>query len=157
MKKIILIFIVLLTAQLKAQDKKENIVLFYFGATSCGPCNETVTINNIKKIKNEFSKVYQEYNIKYVMVCLDRDIKEGLEFIGKYGYWDEISIGSHYNNELVMSYLDKTKIPGVPHIIIFHDEYEKPSTPVIKTRQALVDLVGSGQIDDWVKNKYSLK
>lgn len=157
MKHFIYLFIALSAIQIPAQVEKENLVLFYFGATSCGPCNETKTINNIKKIKNEFSKTHSQYNVKYIMVCLDQDIKEGLEFIGKYGYWDEISVGSHYKNELVMEYLDKTKLPGVPHIIVYHDEYEKPSTPIIKHRQVLMDLVGSSQIDDWVKSNYQIK
>jgi len=143
------------------QDKsKETLVVYYFGATSCGYCNVPENIEKIKKIKTEFSVKYKDSNIKFVMVCMDENIEEGLKFIKKYGYWDEISIGKFYNNELALNYLNKTEIPGVPHVIVYKDiliKKEKVSVPVIKERKLLVDLVGGTQIGNWINNDYPLK
>jgi len=143
------------------QDKsEETLVVYYFGATSCGFCNVPENIEKIKKIKKEFSEKYKDSNIKFVMVCMDENIEEGLRFIKKYGYWDEISIGKFYNNELALNYLNKTEIPGVPHVIVYKDllfKREKMSVPIIKERKLLVDLVGGTQIGNWINNGYPLK
>ena len=142
---------------LYAENNKGNLVVYYFGATSCGHSYSEDCINSIKKLRNEFCSVHKEYNVKFVMVCMDTDIEEGLKFIEKYGYWDEISIGSHYKNELVMNYLDKTEIPGVPHVIVFEDIYENESTPIIKERNTVVDKVGVAEIKEWVNNNFPLE
>jgi hypothetical protein len=91
---------------------------------------------------------------------MDENIEEGLKFIKKYGYWDEISIGKFYNNELALNYLNKTEIPGVPHVLVYKDiliKKEKVSVPIIKERKLLVDLVGGTQIGNWINNDYPLK
>jgi hypothetical protein len=146
---------------LRSQDSyKDTLVVYYFGATSCGYCNLPANIEKIKQIRNEFFKKYRDFDTKYVLVCMDRNIEEGLAFIKKYGYWDEISIGSFYNNELALNFLNTTKIPGVPHVMVYKDIYlkiEQFSIPVIKERKLLVDLVGGIQIGDWINKGYQLK
>ena len=80
---------------------------------------------------------------------MDEDIEEGLKFIKKYGYWDEISIGSFYYNELALNYLNKTEIPGVPHVMVYKDFLMKKKEmfiPIIMERKLLVDLAGATQI-----------
>jgi thiol-disulfide isomerase/thioredoxin len=145
---------------LRSQDPyQDTYVVYYFGATSCGYCNVPANIEKIKQIKNEFFKKYPDLNTKYVFVFMDSNIEEGLEFIKKYGYWDEVSIGSFYNNELALNFLNTTKIPGVPHIIVYRDTYRKIeqfSVPVIKERKLLIDLVGGTQIGDWISRGYPL-
>ena len=158
MKKITLLILLLINSLCFCAGKeKATLVVYYFGATSCGFCNTEDFVNNIKKIRNEFSGVHKEFDVKYVMVCMDREIEKGLKFINKYGYWDEISIGSHYKNELVLNYLDKTNVPGVPHIVVFEDKYENEHVPIIKERRTIVDKVGAEEIKEWINNKYPLK
>lgn len=141
------------------QTAKEAFVVYYFGATSCGYCNIPANIEKIKQIRNEFFKKYPDFKTKYVLVCMDKNIEEGLEFIKKYGYWDEISIGSFYDNELALNFLNTTKIPGVPHVMVYKDIYliEQFSIPVIKERKLLIDLVGGTQIGNWIDKGYPLK
>lgn len=143
------------------QEKlKETYVVYYFGATSCEFSNISENIEKIKKIKIDFSRKHPDSNIKYVMVCMDKNIEEGLKFIKKYGYWDEVSIGNFYNNELALNYLNKTEIPGVPHVMVYRDLLvvkEKLSIPIIKERKLLVDLVGGTQIGGWINDGYPLK
>jgi hypothetical protein len=140
-------------------ESKEVYVVYYFGATSCGFCNMPENIEKIKRIKIEFSEKYPDYNIKYVMVCMDRNIEEGLKFVRKYGYWDEISIGAFYNNELVLNYLNETEIPGVPHVMVYKDyllKKEKFNIFIRKEKKLLVDLAGGTQIGKWIDSGYPL-
>ena len=110
---------------------------------------------------NEIKDHFKGLNVKTMIVSMDKDIAEGLKFIDKYGIkkWDEISIGSFYNNELALNYLNKTKTPGVPHIVVIKHvtvtgEYNIPHTVEDKV---LVDLVGGTEIDKWLQDNYSFK
>lgn len=142
----------------KEEEFEETLVVYYFGATNCGFCTAPENINKIKKIKTDFSAREKSLYAKFVMVCMDEDIKEGLKFIKKYGYWDEISIGGFYKNELALSVLNRARIPGVPHILVFRDTLtrERWNIPVLKKRRLLVDLVGGKEIEDWIEEGYPL-
>ena len=94
---------------LSSSFAQERFTIFYFGATSCGPCNRPEVIESIKKLRVQFKNIHSDSETKFVMVCMDTNIEEGLKFIKKYGFWDEISIGSHYDNELVLACLSKTR------------------------------------------------
>src|SRR5258705_5908312 len=128
---------------------KEQYVLLYYGATDCYYCNLPENILNINTLTNSIGKKYP--GIKKVMVCMDRDLKEGLTFINKYdSTWNEISIGSFYQNELACQYLNKTKIPGVPHIMLLKRNYSDDNqykVPVTTSTDVLVDLVGGNKIN----------
>jgi hypothetical protein len=140
------------------EEFEEVLVVYYFGATNCGFCTAPENIKKIKKIKTDFSMRDKGLKAKFVMVCMDEDIKEGLKFIKKYGYWDEISIGGFYKNELALYVLNRARIPGVPHILVFQDTLARGrwNIPVLKKRKLLVDLVGGKEIEDWIEHGYPL-
>jgi len=140
------------------EEFEKALVVYYFGATNCGFCTAPENIEKIKKIKTDFSTRDKGLKAKFVMVCMDEDIKEGLKFIKKYGYWDEISIGGFYKNELALSVLNRARIPGVPHILVFQDTLtrERWNIPVLKERKLLVDLVGEKEIEAWIEEGYPL-
>ena len=140
----------------KKYASKEQYVLLYYGATDCYYCNLPENILNINTLTNSIGKKYP--GIKKVMVCMDRDLKEGLTFINKYdSTWNEISIGSFYQNELAYQYLNKTKIPGVPHIMLLKRNYSDDNqykVPVTTSTDVLVDLVGGNEINKWIKDGF---
>ena len=112
-----------------------QLTVFYFGATSCGPCNRPEVIESIDKLRAEFDSVHPEYDTKFVMVVFDEDIETGLDFIKKYDYWDEVSIGSRYDNELSLDNLNKAEIPALPHILIYEETFEKVGDWGIEVRK----------------------
>jgi hypothetical protein len=151
----------IIRAQGKKNEKDSLYTVIYFGATDCYYCNIDKNISNISKMVNEIKDHYKGLNIKIMIVSMDKDIAEGLKFIEKYDTkkWDEISIGSFYNNELALTYLNKTKIPGVPHIVVIkhvtvNGDYNVPHTI---TDKVVVDLVGGTEIDKWLQDNYSFK
>lgn len=139
------------------KDKEEEVlVVYYFGATNIGFCILPENIAKIKEIKTDFPGKFEDSKIKFVMVCLDEDINDGLKFIKKYGFWDEISIGRAYHNELALFTLNRISTPEVPHIFVFKDRlsYGKWKLPVTKRRDLLVDLAGEERIDEWINKRY---
>ena len=136
---------------------QERLTIYYFGATSCGPCNRPEVIESLKKLPVAFKNVHTDLDTKFVMVCMDTNIQEGLIFIKKYELWDEISIGSHYDNELALLVLNKTPMPGLPHIVVYRDTMKKTKyASTIENRDLLKDIVGGKPIVEWVNSGMSL-
>ncbi len=161
---IIFILTVLLFTESNAvaqQDKSANDSMYsviYFGATSCYYCNLEKNIANIKKMSGSIKARYKDLHLKTLIISMDPDLQEGLTYIKKYqdSTWDEIAVGSFYNNELALFYLNKSKVPGVPHVLVIKHvtkkgEYNIPHS--IKD-DVLVDLVGGDQIDKWISENY---
>ena len=154
---VLLIFgAIVLDSETQKDTEEEILVVYYFGATNIGFCVLPENIAKIKEVKADFQKKIKDYKIKFVMVCLDEDIDEGLKFIKKYGFWDEISIGRSYHNELALFSLNKISTPELPHIFVFKDRlsYGKWKLPVTKRRDLLVDLAGEKRIDEWINKGY---
>ena len=122
----------------------------YFGASSCGPCNRPETIAALKTMKATFAANNKIKHVKFVVVCMDTDLQEGLKFIDKYSDWDEFSIGSWYQNELMMAHVNKARVYAVPHVFVFKDELYDKSAPKIKNRTQLLEVFGGKSIVKWV-------
>ncbi|WP_441001499.1 TlpA family protein disulfide reductase [Fodinibius sp. SL11] len=151
-----LTFFLLLTTSVLAQNQ---LTVFYFGATSCGPCNRPEVIESIDKLKAEFDSIHPKYNTKFVMVVFDEDMETGLEFIEKYDYWDEVSIGSRYDNELSLDNLNKTDIPGLPHILIYEETFEPVGDWGIEVRESkklVKEILEGTKVVSWVNSGMKL-
>lgn len=157
---ILVVFLIFGTIALDSGIQKEKVeevmVVYYFGATNIGFCMVPDNIRKIKKIKADYPAKYENSTIKFVMVCVDENIDEGLKFIKKYGYWDEISIGKFYKNELAQFTLNRISTPDLPHILVFKDQlsFGKWNLPIVKRRDLLVDLAGGERINEWIEKGY---
>lgn len=138
----------------------QNVTIFYFGESSCNYCNDPNFIKSIKKLKAKFNVFHKELDTKFVMVSMDKNISKGLKFVKKYGnYWDEISIGSFYHNELALANLNKLATPGVPHILIYKVFYKNAGygTKLIAKKKILKNLVGASSIIKWANSEMKLE
>lgn len=137
---------------------QEQLTLFYFGATDCGPCNRPDVIKSIDKIRANFDSLHPDFKTKLVMVTMDEDMDEAIKYIKKYKYWDEVSMGSRYHNELILAHLNTSEIAGVPYIMIFKDSFEDRDngTQIIKSRVPVKKIMGGGSIVAWANGKMKL-
>jgi hypothetical protein len=147
-----------LDSGVQKEQKKEFLVVYYFAATDIGFCTAPENIEKIKKIKTDFSARHKSQKLKFVMVALDENIEAGLKLINKHGTWDEISVGSRFRNELALAYLNRSKIPVLPHILVLKDviSARKWNIPVVHRQELLADLAGGEQIAEWIEKGYSL-
>ena len=140
------------------EKTEEFLVVYYFTATDFGFCTAPENIEKIKKIKSDFAAKSKSQKLKFVIVSLDENIEEGLKLIKKHGTWDEISVGSRFRNELALTYLNRSKIPEVPHILIIKAVISsgKWNIPVVTRQELLADLAGGEQIGEWIDKGYPL-
>ena len=64
-----------------------------------------------------------------------------------------------YQNELAYQYLNSTKVPGVPHVILLKRSYSDDNqynVPVASKTDILVDLVGGNAINKWIKDGFPI-
>ena len=144
------------------EPRKDSIYsLIYFGAASCYYCNVEKNIANINKMAIQIKKANSDLKLKLILVGMDKGITEGWNYVGKYelSNWDEVSVGSFYENELALSYLNSSEIPGVPHVMIIKHNTVTGKYNIKNTeRQSIrIDLVGGDQIDKWINGSFSFE
>lgn len=144
---------------LAQRSPNHRFTVFYFGGSDCPYCVDEKNIANIDKMRTELPKTYAPMAVKFVMVVMDNGLDQGFQFVKKYMPWDEISIGQFYGNELMLEHVNRTPIPGVPHIMIYDDSLllDKSNIPTIKKRTLLLDLVGKSAIAKWIESGYPLE
>ncbi len=139
----------------------DRFVVYYFGGSTCPGCTMESTLSAIDTIRQEFPKsdIAKNRTVKFVCVCMDRYLRSAMRFVGKCGPWDEISIGGHYKNEILLQYLKLSEVPGVPQLMIFSDKcyHDKEKNCWQFTDRTLVlSLVGPSQMQRWISNGYAL-
>ena len=100
---------------------QDRLVLYYFGASGCPPCNAPENVELIKQVKARLPAAHPDLLVKSVLICLDHDFERARDFAAKYGAWDEVSVGSNWFNELTQHYLAKSKANAIPHVMVFRD------------------------------------
>ena len=158
--KILCVILLFLNVELYAQDSLTIVhTLFYFGGSFCPHSVEPTNIANINSIRSNLPKIYPGTTFKFVLVVMDNNLQDGLKYASNYPNWDELSIGSFYNNELMIAHVNQSAIPGVPHIMYYSDSLtiDKLGIPKIRKRTLLVDLVGESAIQKWIQDNYSIK
>ena len=142
-------------------DSLSTIVsVFYFGGSDCTFCVMPKEIASINVLRRELPKMHPEERFKFVLVVMDTDIRKGIGYARKYPKWDEVSIGSFYNNELMLEHVNGTKLPGVPHLLVYRDTLAKRpdfAVPRLCARTLLGECVGGSKIQLWIKDGYPLQ
>ena len=135
-------------------------VVDYVGATSCGICSRPDVVRAINRMADRFSEVHED-PAKFVIVAMNRDLQAGMEFITKYdSSWDELSVGSFYRNETLLSHFnDSVRLAGLPHILVFRDRYQETDLGItIRSERDLVtNVLGGESIGDWIKEDVPLQ
>lgn len=150
------------TSQILSYDSysnaNETYVIYYFGASTCGVCERPEVISAIDSVRFGFSEIHDDYPVKYVMVVMDKTIIDGLAFVDKYHWWDELSIGGFYRNESVLNTLVYQPQPGVPHLIVYRDVFREIEFGIREriSRHQITSVVGGDRIVDWVARGYPL-
>lgn len=156
MKHLFLVLLFAVSTALSQTPSDNRLTVFYFGGSDCPFCLHKKHIANIDRMRTELATKYVPTPFKFVMVVMDDSLDQGYQFTKKYLPWDEVSIGRFYDNELMLEHVNRTTLPGVPHIMIYLDSLQvgDGNIPSIKKRKLLLDLVGESNISKWIETGY---
>jgi thiol-disulfide isomerase/thioredoxin len=140
----------------KRDTVQDRLVLYYFGASECPPCNAPENVELIKQLKARLPAAHPDLLVKTVLIHLDHDFERAQEFAGKYGAWDEISVGSDWFNELTQHYRAKSKANAIPHVMVFRDSDGFDPAPVrghyLKQRILVGDYLVGPELGKWLEH-----
>lgn len=157
--KTVLFFLLCVSSTVLSQTSStRRVTVFYFGGSDCPFSVDEKNIANIDKMRTGLPEKHASMDFKFVMVVMDDSLDQGYQYTRKYLPWDEISIGKFYNNELMLEHVNRSPIPGVPHLMLYGDSLlvGKHNIPSIRKRTLLLDLVGESSIGKWIAGGYPI-
>lgn len=137
-----------------------EVVLVYFGSSTCGPCQFEEFKTALEQAKVLlFERAEAEGKAFAVMgVSVDHDIEEGLAFLADSGRFDEVVVGRNWFNSAVLAHMWRQegledRITGLPGIMIFEREMSMGESIISASAPVyLADVVGAEDIPAWVES-----
>ena len=135
-----------------------EIVLVYYGMTSCVPCHapEFKTALEQAKVALAERAVEQGKSFAAVGVALDWDVTEGFTFLQEAGAFDEVAIGRNWENAAALTHLWRPdgledRQIAIPSIIVFEREILMDSGISASEPVYLYEVAGAPALAEWVE------
>ncbi len=158
--------VIAIAASLGAQDTTyvpaarlesgHQIVAVYFGAHWCHPCQTPEMKRAIKEMKPLIAAQAKRSNADFsaMVVALDFDLKDGLDFVTPLGPFDEYSFGSDLESVAAQRFIwgDSLTFKGVPQVIVFERDIQMSrNRPIVFGPDHVLQRVAGDSIPIWVK------
>jgi hypothetical protein len=139
-----------------------QLVVYVFGGSRCGFCQKAETKEAIANVRATLGSKYaatgRYRSVRLIGVAVNTDIREGLKYLESMGpaVFDEISVGSGWQNEHVIRRLRQERIaePGMPLVIVVQRHMTATLAPLKLEYSAdsVVKVVqGAEEIARWVR------
>jgi hypothetical protein len=96
----------------------------------------------------------QDVQFRAIGVSMDWQPEEAIEFLNKFGRFDEMALGGNWVNQAVIRYVwrDLPGRPSVPQVILLERTIEKAQSSVnVVNEQVVRRLTGTAEITAWAK------
>lgn len=138
-----------------------QLVMTYFGSSTCGWSNEAALPDAVEDIKIELARYAQRRGLafKAVGVALDWVPERGLDHLAEFGQFDEVSAGYNWGNGVALRDLWANPPPTIatPTIVVSQRQFIAPldSTDVLdfgeRERRNLLRKTGLDEITEWAQ------
>jgi len=146
-------------------NKQHEIVLTYVGSSTCVWSNKKKLPSKIDSLKKLVMKQAEINNIGFntIGIAKDWNINQGINYLKRFGYFDEIIVGNNWHNLGISKYIYGDKITGTaetPQVILTKRTYKESSivgignnnvTNEIKNEIELFRKIGLKEINQWIK------
>ena len=158
MKPLLFALLILSDIALSQTSQRPLISVFYFDGSNSPHANDPKYLKSIAAMRADLPKTHQQYQFKFVLVIVDKDIQQALQYAKLFTGWDEISVGQDYRNELMLEHVSKARYPVLPHFRVYRDSLVNTdeNVPKLVKRTLLVDLGGEGALARWSQYGYAL-
>ena len=116
-------------AQVTRFDTNREIVLIYFGCSTCGPSNNPELKNYYNNIKEKLLLSSKDKKINFTTIGISNEssVTEGLTHLEKFDSFNEIAVGNRMSNLGIQNYVwdrfDTIIASATPQIIIVDRTY----------------------------------
>lgn len=132
----------------------EQWLLVYMGASWCAgsqaPSLPSRLEQAITRLRSDTAD--GPVSLATMGVALDWDTREGLEYLAKFGFFQELSIGRNWANEAVRRYLwdVSTDETVLPQLIVVRQEWKGDSVGLtVRREDILARISGPAAIESW--------
>jgi hypothetical protein len=145
-----------------------QLVAYVFGASRCGFCQKPETKRAFASLRETLRTQHvasgSYTSVSVVGIAINTDLREGLGYLESIGadVFDEISVGSGWQNEHIIELVQRRRIaePALPLIIVVSRLMTATLAPLTLaySGDSIVKVVhGSSRIADWVRSGANLK
>ncbi|MEM1125213.1 MAG: hypothetical protein AAGI71_01085 [Bacteroidota bacterium] len=141
-----------------ALESGSEIVLVYFGMTSCGPCHSPEFKTALEKAKLALKARADKEGRSFatIGVALDWDVAKGFAFLQEAGAFDEIAVGRNWENGAALTHLWRpegleTRSAAVPAVVVFEREVSVGASIVASDPVYLFEAMGVSALTDWLE------
>ena len=107
-----------------------QLVMIYFGSSECGGANAPKLPEAVETLKLRLSKYAAREGVAFtaIGVSLDWLPKRGIEYLSKFGTFDEVSAGYNWGNSLALRYMwaEDSVAPVTPQVVLYERRFTTP-------------------------------
>ena len=134
-----------------------ELVLVYFGGSTCGPCQSgdfKAALERAKVLLSERAAA-EGKAFAAVGVAVDFSVEDGLAFLAESGRFDELAVGRNWFNSASLSHLWRPeglegRTVGLPSVVVFERDMTMGEAVTASEPLYLVELLGAAAIPEWV-------
>ncbi len=139
-----------------------QLVMVYFGSSNCARSNGKQLQKDVENIKLglEEKAVRDGWSFMAVGVAVEWSVPDGIDYLRKFGEFDQVSAGYSWANSLAMKYF-WTDIPGIaatPQILVLSRSLTVPergeigSFYSVEGERIAARKVGTEEMRQWIEN-----
>ncbi len=134
----------------------EEIAVIFVGGLFCGAHRSEGFAELIETMKRTLSEraALEGRAFSAIGVALDWKIDEGMEFLSKFGEFDEVIIGRNWLNSAAIRYIwrDEPGLPQIPQVIVLKRHLEVMDEGIlVSDDQVLLRKNGVAAIREWIQ------
>jgi len=132
-----------------------EVVVYYFGAASCGPCNWPKATQALQRAKMLVKAQAAAHGAQFAVIGVanDWEVDTALGFLRKEGPFDEVIAGRNMLNSAWIEQLwrGSTGVDAMPGIVVIeHDLTIGKQSLTVAPDRVLLAFAGADKLLDWV-------
>jgi hypothetical protein len=119
-----------------------EVVLVLMGNSQCGACNDPDVPAAVARLKTmtDSAATRTEMRFSFIGVSLDWNVGNGLEYLARYGGYDEVIVGRNWLNTGVTSWIwrDHPGPPSMPQAVLLLRTIEQGERGITISRDSIL-------------------
>lgn len=143
------------------QESGPELALVYIGSSTCTASNAEFLPRTIEKLKLIIKKRAKKHGRSFsaVGIAVDWEVENGIEYLHKFGRFDEIMTGQKWSNIGALKYMweDIPGKGGTPQVLVVDHVLQVPKGQgdvlqySISNEELIIRKVGTKEIRQWVE------